>query len=54
MNKKLVIFVVVVLLAFGAATHPAAAGQLVHDGFIHLRSVPGNVKRFVTSVKGGG
>lgn len=52
MSRKVVAWAVVLLLAFLAFTHPATAGQLVHEGLSAVRSAVGNGAQLAKSAKG--
>ena len=52
MNRKLVAWAVVLVLAFGAFTHPATAGKWAHEGWSGIHSLVTNVSSFAHSAKG--
>ena len=52
MNKKIVAWAVMLLLVFGAATHPATAGQWLHKGYSDIFLLARNLHSFATSAKG--
>lgn len=52
MNRKIVAWAVVLVLAFGAFTHPATAGRWAHEGWGAIGSARTNLSHFVDSAKG--